>query len=171
MVTATHNARMLARYNAWADARIIDGVASLPPGEAEKQRTTLFKTMIGTLNHNYVVDLIWQAHLEGRDHGFKARNMVLHAELPALRQAQATVDAWYIAWSDAQTEASLAEKLDFRFISGKACRMTRLEMLQHVVTHTAYHRGWVAQMFFEVPAKAPDTDLSVFLGEVAPDWE
>jgi uncharacterized damage-inducible protein DinB len=170
-MTATSNARMLARYNAWADARIIAGVASLPPGEAEKQRTTLFKTMIGTLNHNYVVDLIWQAHLEGREHGFKARNMLLHAELAALRQAQEAVDAWFVAWSDAQSEASLAETLDFRFISGKAGRMTRLEMLQHVVTHTAYHRGWVAEMFFEVPAKAPDTDLPVFLGEVARDWE
>jgi uncharacterized damage-inducible protein DinB len=169
-MTAVSNARMLARYNAWADRRIIDGVAALPPGEAEKQRTTLFKTMIGTLNHNLVVDLIWQAHLEGREHGFKARNMLLHAELEALRQAQAAIDAWFVSWSDAQSESSLAEKLDFRFISGKAGRMTRLEMLQHIVTHTTYHRGWVAEMFFEVPAKAPDTDLPVFLGEVVADW-
>lgn len=170
-MTATSNARMLARYNAWADARIFDSVAGLPQGEAEKPRTTLFKTMIGTLNHNYVVDLIWRAHLEGREHGLKARNMVLHPELAALREAQEKLNAWYVAWSDAQSEASLAEKLDFRFISGKAGRMTRLEMLQHVVTHKAYHRGWVAEMFFEVPAKVLDMDLPVFLGEVAPDWE
>jgi hypothetical protein len=32
--------------------------------------------MIGTLNHIYVVDLIWQAHLERRDHGFKVRNVL-----------------------------------------------------------------------------------------------
>jgi hypothetical protein len=48
----------------------------LPPGEAAKERPTLFKTMIGTLNHNYLIDLVWQAHIEGRDHGFQvpARN-------------------------------------------------------------------------------------------------
>ena len=28
-----------------------DGVAKLPPGEAEKERKTLFKTIVGTLNH------------------------------------------------------------------------------------------------------------------------
>jgi uncharacterized damage-inducible protein DinB len=58
--------KMLAQYKAWADKVMFDGVTALPPGEAEKERKTLFKTIIGTLNHNYVVDLIWQAHLEGR---------------------------------------------------------------------------------------------------------
>lgn len=164
-MSAVENTRMLARYNAWADTRIFDSVAALPPGEAEKPRTTLFKTMIGTLNHNLVVDLIWQAHLERRDHGFKARNMLLHPELAALRAAQDRINDWFIAWSDEQTDASLAEPLDFNFISGKPGRMTRLEMLQHVVTHKAYHRGWVAEMFFEVPAKVLDMDLPVFLGE------
>jgi hypothetical protein len=28
--------------------------------------------MVRTLNHSYVVDRIWQAHLEGREHGFTA---------------------------------------------------------------------------------------------------
>jgi len=164
-MSAVRNTCMLARYNAWADIRIFDSVAALPPGEAEKPRTTLFKTMIGTLNHNLVVDLIWQAHLQGRDHGFKARNMLLHPELASLRAAQEKLNLWFIEWSEAQTDASLAESLDFTFVSGKAGRMTRLEMLQHVVTHKAYHRGWVAEMFFEVPAKVLDMDLPVYLSE------
>lgn len=124
----------------------------------------------GTLNHNLVVDLIWQAHLEGREHGFKARDLVLHGEFAALRRAQDEVDAWFIAWADAQTEISLAERLDFRLVSGKAGRMSGGDMLQHVVTHTAYHHGWVAEMFFEVPAKVLDVDLPVFLGEAGAGW-
>ena len=84
----TKTARMLAHYKAWADRMMFDGVAALPPGEAAKERKTLFKTMIGTLNHIYVVDLIWQAHLERRDHGFKARNVLVHPDLAALRAAR-----------------------------------------------------------------------------------
>ena len=68
-------ATMLARYRAWGD-KIYDSVAALPPGEAEKPHRTRFKTIIGTLNHNLLIDLVWQAHIEGRDHGFKARNLV-----------------------------------------------------------------------------------------------
>ena len=67
-------ARMLTRYNTWSNKVTYSAVAALPPGEATKERPTLFKTMIGTLNHNYLIDRVWQAHLEGRDHGMSARN-------------------------------------------------------------------------------------------------
>jgi uncharacterized damage-inducible protein DinB len=154
---------MLARYNAWADKLLFDATAALPPGEADKQRQTLFKTIVGTLNHIYVIDLIWQAHLEGRDHGFKARNVVVHGELDALWTAQRAIDDWYLAWSDAQTDASLDELLRFRFISGEESAMTRGEMLLHTVTHTSYHRGWIAEMFHQIPVKPPTTDLPVYL--------
>jgi hypothetical protein len=32
----------------------------------------------------YVVDLIWEAHLERRTHGFTARNVIVHPEIRAL---------------------------------------------------------------------------------------
>ena len=41
--------------------------------------------------------------------------------------------------------------------------MTRGEILLHIVNHTSYHRGFVAQMFYEVPARPPTTDLPVYL--------
>ena len=104
-----HGTRRLAKYRLWADQLTFDAVAALPPGEAAKERPTLFKTMIGTLNHNYVIDLIWQAHLEGREHGFKARNLVLHEALPELWRAQQAIDQWYIDWSDRQSAPALED--------------------------------------------------------------
>jgi uncharacterized damage-inducible protein DinB len=161
----TETARLFAAYRAWADRLTYDAVAALPQGEAEKQRPTLFKTMIGTLNHNYLVDRIWQAHLEGREHGFTARNLILHAELPALRAAQDEINRWFVDWSAAQSDASLAEIVRFRFIGGAEGAMSRGAMLLHVVNHATYHRGWIAEMFFHVPARNPTTDLPVFLAE------
>src|SRR5262249_53670010 len=112
------NAQLLARYRQWADQLTFDAVAALPPGEAAKQRPTLFKTMIGTLNHNYLIDLVWQAHLEGRDHGFAARNILLHEDLAELWTAQQAINRWYIDWSESQSGQSLEEMVHFRFIDG-----------------------------------------------------
>jgi uncharacterized damage-inducible protein DinB len=162
MTTVSH-ARTIARYRMWADRLTFDAVAALPPGEATKERPTLFKTMVGTLNHNYVIDLIWQAHLEGREHGFTARNVVLHPELSDLWQAQQAVNRWYIDWSERQSQASLDEIVNFTIIGGEKSSMSRGDILLHVVNHATYHRGWVAEMFFQVPAKNPTTDLPVFL--------
>ena len=55
---------MLARYNAWANRVMFEAVAALPEGEAIRPRTSLFRNMVHTLNHNYVIGLIWQAHLQ-----------------------------------------------------------------------------------------------------------
>jgi len=167
MVT-TRTARMLTRYNAWANKLIFDAVADLPAGEATKERKSLFKNMVHTLNHSYVIDLIWQAHLEGREHGFAARNTPGHPPLAELWRKQQAIDAWYIAWSDKLSEAALGESVHFTLIGGNEGVMKRGEILLHVVNHTTYHRGFVADLFYQVPgARPPTTDLPVYLREKA----
>ena len=156
---------MLARYNAWANKLIFDAVAALPDGEATKERQSLFRNMVHTLNHNYVIDLIWQAHLEGRSHGFSARNTAEHPPLAELWRAQQTIDRWYVEWSDAQSIVSLEEEISFTLIGGTPGVMSRGEILLHVVNHTTYHRGFVADLFYQVPARPPVTDLPVYLRE------
>jgi uncharacterized damage-inducible protein DinB len=156
-------ARLLARYKSWADDLTLKAVAALPASEAASERPTRFKIIIGTLNHSCVVDLIWQAHLEGREHGFKARDVVPYPELEALTAAQKRANDWLIAWSEAQSPASLGETVSFRMISGESGQMTRGEILVHIVNHATFHRGCVSDLFFRVPAKLPTTDWNVFL--------
>ena len=162
------SARMLARYNAWANRLIFDAVAALPEGEATRERGSLFKNMVHTLNHNYVIALIWRAHLEGREHGFSARNTDGHPPLGELRAVQEAADRWYVDWADSLSEAALGENVSFTLIGGNRGTMTRGEILLHVVNHTTYHRGFVADMFYQVPARPPTTDLPVFLREARP---
>jgi uncharacterized damage-inducible protein DinB len=160
--------RKMTRYRAWADGLTYAAVGALPPGEATKERPTLFKTIIGTLNHNLVIDLIWQGHLEGRDHGFKARNVVVHPALGALWDAQQATNRWYVDYAAALPDAEFDELVPFKFLSGVAGAMTRGDILLHVANHGTYHRGWVADMFFQVPAKNPSTDLPDYVAAGQP---
>jgi uncharacterized damage-inducible protein DinB len=170
-MTATRTARMLTRYNAWADRMIFEAVARLPEGEAVKPRQSVFKSMAHTLNHIYVIDRVFQAHLEGREHGYAARNTETHPPVAELWRAQQELDAWFVDWSDKLTDAALAEKISFAFIGGGQGLMTRGEILLHVVNHTTYHRGFVADFFYHVPARPPTTDLTVFLRDVRLDLD
>ena len=162
-MTTLNTARMLTRYNAWANRLIFDAVAALPEGEAVRPRKSLFKNMVHMLNHNYVIDRIFQAHMEGCGHGYTARNTPDHPPLADLWRAQQEMDAWYVAWSDALTEAALEETVNFTFVGGDEGRMTRGEILLHITNHTSYHRGFVAEMFYEIPVRPPTTDLPVYL--------
>lgn len=161
----TRTARMLTRYNAWANRLIFDAVAALPAGEAVKERASLFRNMVHTLNHNYVIDRIWQAHLEGREHGYEARNTKDHPPLAELWLAQQEIDRWYVEWSDTLSGPALDEKVRYTLIGGNPGEMTRGEILLHVVNHTTYHRGFVADLFYQVPARPPTTDLPVYFRE------
>ena len=160
------DARTLTRYNAWANELIFAAVAALPEGEAVKPRRSVFRNMVHTLNHNYVIDRIFQAHLEGRGHDYTARNTPDHPPLTELWRAQQELDRWYVAAYDGMDDARLNQTVSFSFVGGGEGAMTRGEILQHLVNHTSYHRGFVAQMIFDVPARAPTTDLTVFLRDV-----
>ncbi|TLY60928.1 MAG: damage-inducible protein DinB [Gammaproteobacteria bacterium] len=128
-------ARLLARYKTWADRLTFEAVAALPAG------------------------------LEGRPHGFTARIVVPHPELEGLWPAQQQVNDWLLAWSERQSRSSLEEGVAFRLVSGEAGTMTRGEILMHIVNHATYHRGWVSDLFFQVPATPPTTDWNVFLSD------
>lgn len=156
-------AERLTRYKAWADELTYEAARGLPQSEIKKERQTLFKSIIGTLNHNIVVDRIWQAHLLGRDHGFTSRGVLLYPNLNDAHAAQTEMNAWMTQWASEQTDESLNRLVPFNFISGESGELTAGEMLLHLVIHATYHRGWIAEMFFKVPAIPPTTDLPVFL--------
>jgi len=165
MIT-TELARMLVRYKAWANEIIFATVAALPEGEATRPRQSVFPNMVHTLNHLYVVDRIFQAHLEGRAHGYTARNTPTAPALAELRDAVQTLDRWYVALADRLTEPELNEMIAFQFVGGGDGAMTRGEILLHLVNHGTYHRGYVADMLNQASVKPRATDLTVYLRDV-----
>jgi uncharacterized damage-inducible protein DinB len=161
----TSTATMLTRYNAWADDALFKAISRLPPETVYRKTDTLFGSMLGTLNHNYQVDLIWRANLVGERHGFISRRELLHPGMDELVKAQATINQWFIDWASSQSRSDFEETVMFQFVSGKHARMSKGNILLHVINHKTYHRGWVAEMFFDSGTKPPETDLCIFLDE------
>lgn len=172
-MTTPRTARMLTRYTAWANEMIFVAVAKLPPGAAEKPRPGLFKNMQHMLNHNYVIDDIFKCHLESKPHAYTARNTVDYPPLDELWRKQREIDAWYIDWSDRVTPAQLEEVVRFTFVGGGEGALSRGDILLHIVNHTSYHRGFVAEMMYAIPGdhKPPTTDLPVYLRDAPPQLD
>lgn len=161
------NLRMMTRYNAWANQRMFEGLARLPEG-APAAEPGGFGSMIFALNHNYVVDLIFKGHLEGKPHGYTARNTKVMPALAELEENQARVDAWYVDYADAMTVPMCDEMVDFDFVDGGSSAMTRGEMILHAINHMTYHRGMVGEMFNRLGTRAPRMDLTVYLRDARP---
>jgi len=96
------------------------------------------------LDHVQTVDEIFSHTLEARPHGHRAPRST---ELPSFEElagkARATAD-WYADYTDALRAEAVDEVIAFAFSNGEPARLTRGEMLLHVATHSAGHRGQVA---------------------------
>ncbi len=153
----------LTRYAQWADGKIYDVVSRLPPQELVKPQKIVFGSLIRTLEHAYAMDVVWQAHLQGKAHGFTTRQPQLHSDLAELRAAQLELDQWYVRQAEEMSDTAAGEVVNFTFIGGSSGSMTRADIVLHVVNHKTYHRGHVADMLFQIPVQPPTTDLPVFL--------
>ena len=151
--------RSLFAQKSWANGGLFDVLTtvSLTTHAASRQ------TALRTLNHIFVVDRIFRAHLLGEKHGYAATNTTEMPELDVLSFAVAETDLWFEDYVAFISEESLAESLSFQFTDGDAGRMTREEMLAHVITHGAYHRGNVGQVLRGIEITPPRDLLTKFL--------
>jgi uncharacterized damage-inducible protein DinB len=121
----------------WADRGLYDAVSEnfdrLKPEEAS--------IMLRILDHIHAVDRIFQHHLQGLPHSFKAARSAEMPEFRALAASAREVDDWYVSYVSTASPEDFAEPLDFFFTSGKPARMRRGEIILHVCMHGTYHRG------------------------------
>jgi uncharacterized damage-inducible protein DinB len=141
----------LFAYKAWADDALLTALAKLGH---DSPATPL---AIKALSHTLVVDRIFAAHLRRTSHAYASANLDPLPTLEALSDDIRASDreyADYVAGLDAQ---QLAERIDFTFTDGAPGRMSREEMLMHVITHGVAHRGQVsAVMLLNALVPAPD---------------
>jgi uncharacterized damage-inducible protein DinB len=155
----------LFRYKAWINPQLFARLAQVDP-EAHKDERHM---ALRILNHVYTVDRIFAAHLSGQSHAYTAPNTPETPTLEALRDAVAESDRWYVRYAQSVTARELAEEIAFTFTDGERGRMTREEMLLHICTHGAYHRGGVGRIISQAGVQPPRDIFTTFLHADEPE--
>ncbi|MGI9259234.1 MAG: DinB family protein, partial [Gammaproteobacteria bacterium] len=86
-MSSAENLQTLTSYKAWANARLYQSLDGISDSDLAADRKTRLGSILATLNHLYAIDLVWQAHLENRSHGFSTRRPIIFRELSDLRSA------------------------------------------------------------------------------------
>lgn len=130
----------LFRYKAWANDELLTTLARLGDDPS------ITNLAIRAMNHSYVVDRIFAAHMQGREHPYTSTNP---EPLPSLGTLSADIrasDREYLDYVSTLDRAQLTERVAFTFTDGAAGCMSREEMLLHVITHGVGHRGQVSAL-------------------------
>jgi uncharacterized damage-inducible protein DinB len=128
----------LFRYKAWANDGLLAALARL----GDKSPVT--GLAIRALSHGYIVDRIFAAHMRRETHAYHSTNP---SEMPSLEDLSADIrrsDREYVDYVSTLDRGQLAEQIPFAFTDGAPGRMSREEMLVHVITHGVGHRGQVS---------------------------
>jgi uncharacterized damage-inducible protein DinB len=132
--------KRLFAYKAWANDELLTALARLG-GDSP-----VMPLAIKALSHTHVVDRIFAAHLRRIPHAYASANLDPLPTLEALSADIRASDREYIGYVSTLDRELLAERIDFTFTDGLSGRMSREEMLMHVITHGVGHRGQVSAL-------------------------
>ena len=129
--------RQLVDVKCWADRELCTAIRDQRDRLGEEENVILLRL----LDHIHSVDRIFQHHLQGISHGFRAARSDELPGFEALADGIAEVDDWYRGYVRSLSADAHDEMIGFTFTSGKPARMRRGEILLHVCLHGTYHRG------------------------------
>lgn len=121
----------------WADRGLCEAVER----NAERLNDDENFIMLRIFDHIHAVDRIFQSHLLGLPHTFKAARSEVMPDFRTLATHMGEVDDWYASYVHGLSAKDFEAPVDFVFTSGKPARMTRGQIVLHVCLHGTYHRG------------------------------
>jgi len=143
----------LVRYKQWADRGLYEVVGQ----NLERLGTEDAAILLRILDHIHVVDKIFQHHLQGLSHAFRAPRSEGTPDFRTLMNGAREIDSWYTAYVSNLPEPDFEEPVEFVFTGGSAARMRRGEIILHVCLHGTYHRG-NAGLVLQKNGVAPNND-------------
>jgi uncharacterized damage-inducible protein DinB len=128
----------LFQHKACANDELLTALAHL------QATSSIAPLAIKALSHTYVVDQIFAAHLRRKQHEYTSANLSVMSTLQELSVALRASDREYVDYVSRLNGVQLAEAIDFAFTDGAPGRMTREEILMHVITHGVGNRGQIS---------------------------
>jgi len=162
---------LFAEYNKLMNQRIMASATRLSTKDLTDDRGAFFKSVIGTLNHVLVGDIIWLKRFSTRPGNAKALLYVTRLDQPEaldtilfdnlndLQTARAKIDEVIIDWISGLSEDDVAAYLYYRNMAGKPRKKLLASLISHLFLHQVHHRGQATTLISQSGVDFGDTDL------------
>ena len=165
------NCQLLARYNQWMNDRLHACAHELSDEVLRKDMGAFFGSVLGTLNHLVVADIIWMRRFADHPARFQALrplseidrpdslDAIVHDDLAALHTLRQQLDSMILALADEVTGESLNTRFTYRNMKGDEFNDRLMYPLQHFFNHQTHHRGQLTTLFNQASVDVGVTDL------------
>lgn len=147
------------KYKQWADRRTLDAAKAL-----EEQKGSVAVSFIRQqLNHMVIVEELFRARLLGIERPHHTTNTEAVPVLDEIEARVAQSNEWFTRYVTESTPETLNAQVSFQFVDGKQGRLTRLEILFHIINHGTYHRGAIGHALDLEGGVRPADTFTVFI--------
>lgn len=151
----------LAAYQLWADRRLLEAIAALPPGTVDKEVASSFPTLRATFEHLLWAGRTWLRRLEMQEGQRQAQDF--EGGFAELSAALVAVDEHLAAWTSARDPSFFEQPVAYYNSQKQYFRMPVWQCLMQLFNHETYHRGQVVTMLHQLGVTTiPATDYIIF---------
>jgi uncharacterized damage-inducible protein DinB len=152
-------------YQHWANEVLFATLDHLQPEVIGSDQGLFFNSIHHTVDHMLVVSQSWLARLQGENLAvdYKIINNPDWRELKlALRRETRKLQTWL----EAQPSAFFDSQIVFTGSDGKSRSMWVRDVLTHLFTHYAHHRGQISAVATRLRAPCPEMDFVYYRREM-----
>ncbi|ETX11144.1 diguanylate cyclase [Marinomonas ushuaiensis DSM 15871] len=167
---------LMAEYNQIMNRNLYDAASKLSVVELTTDQGAFFGSIINTLNHILVGDIIWLKRFAS--HPFvsleyvralpqpTALNTVLYADLEILKQHREILDNVIVQFASELNDEVLIQPLIYQNTKGIEHQKNCAHLLQHFFNHQTHHRGQVSTLLSQQGIDIGATDLVLLIPDL-----
>lgn len=163
---------LMAHYNQRMNRQVYGFVKTLDNAEITQARGAFFQSILGTLNHILVGDLIWLTRFATHSTRYqslrtlsasplpRSLDHMLYHDIDALYARREQLDTLLCHWLNEEvTEADFHNRLAYRDTKGIASQRDFGELVSHLFNHQTHHRGQLSTLLNQMQIDIGETDF------------
>lgn len=173
---------LMADYNRRMNAQVYDACARLDASSLTAGCGAFFGSVLGTLNHILVGDLLWLSRFARHSDRYHALisladlpqpeqlNDTLFADLPSLKNARTRVDSAIKQWLSEETlDSDFNRTLVYANSKGVVSERDFGALVSHLFNYQTHHRGQVSTLLNQHALDVGVTDLLIDIPDLLKD--
>lgn len=171
------NLQLMSQYNQWMNQKVYRAGSDLGNEIVKQDCGAFFGSLLGTLNHIYVADIIWLRRFSNYPKqyqslqqlptlpDYKSLNQTVAEDLKTLNNLRQELDTIIINWCQELKSEDLEDNLEYTDTKGNPYRKNFGQLIHNLFNHQTHHRGQASTLINQQGMDIGVTDWLAILPE------
>ena len=165
---------LMAGYNIRMNNQVYATTSKLTDGQKQQDVNAFFGSILNTLNHIMIGDLLWLRRFHNHPSPFSSLNLLetfpefpglnklIYQDFIELHQHRKELDQIIINWiSDDISESDFSYSIEYTDTKGISYKRNFAELLFHFFNHQTHHRGQISTILSQFGQDVGTTDFLI----------